>query len=170
MLGQLAKENIEVAEVILLDSHLPNYTLKVIEKTRGFIWAILSMVKIECTQKEVFEFSKKVLRQLKSKRKDFIYDFIVKKGGKIDKEFFYRMFSIYTSSMGVSYQLKNSQNVKTTLVTAKQKASENKESMLDWTPYFKSIEVIESTGSHFELIKKPFVNIWKNTLDEKRRS
>ncbi len=163
MMRQLSGESIEVVEVILLDSHLPGHSLKILEKTQGFVLAVMSMMKIEVTKKEILDFAEKVVKKLKKTRADSIYDFLMDKGAKMNRAFFLRVFEIYNNSINVSYQLQDNFDVDAVLITARQTKG-SKQRTQDWTPYFNTIQVIESSGTHFELVKKPFVSKWKREL------
>ena len=168
MVKQLLKESITIKEVTLLDSYLPKASLRVKEKAHIFIVTMLNMLNIEIDEKDISKFVGTILKKAKKDRVNFIYEELKNKGGKIEKTFFIRLYTLCYNALSISYKVEGQMDEAAVLVIAKQVNQKNAQINQDWSPYFKTLQVVESTGSHFEIVKEPFIGKWKNDLKNKQ--
>jgi 3-oxoacyl-(acyl-carrier-protein) synthase/thioesterase domain-containing protein/acyl carrier protein len=160
LLQLLEAKSIQIEQVILIDSYANVLKTKLNERIAFFMYLLQEQLKLPTDKKEIMTFSQKVIKRPKKIRADLIYKYLTKKGAKIDKEFFSRMYLLYDTSMNIKYQLKEKLQTDIIFVKAKEGLFEEKDSSLDWSPYYKSVKIIESDGDHFSIVKAPFVSKW----------
>ena len=160
MLRQLQKEDVAVNRVILLDCHLEKKQRSVGDRIRTFLLGIGNMKDLpyDLTKTEVF--IRRVIRQPKSKRASLIYNYLTKNGMVIDQMFFERLYQLYDTSMNIKYQPEDKLPYDVSVIRAKNQLIDYNDRSLGWSPYYQSVEVIESEGNHFEIVQAPFVHKW----------
>ncbi|WP_103865513.1 SDR family NAD(P)-dependent oxidoreductase [Aquimarina sp. I32.4] len=164
LLGLLKNNNIEAKSIVLLDSYTNTLKMKSKERLAFFIHLLCEQLKLIVEEKEIIEYCQKISKRPRKNRIDLIYNFLIEKGAIINKEFFSRIYTLYDYSMSIKYKLKHKLPYDITLVKANESFSEFDDDALGWSSYYKSIEVINSPGDHFNIIKKPFLSEWINKL------
>ncbi|WP_452599228.1 thioesterase domain-containing protein, partial [Pontimicrobium sp. MEBiC01747] len=164
MIKQLLAKSITITEVILLDSYLPKKSLKVKEKMHIFISTIVTILNIKVSKKETTELVGKAIKKAKNDRESFIYNTLKNKGGKLEKAFFSRLYKVCYNALSISYNLEGQLSIEAVFVKVKQVQNKDTQTSQDWSPYFNTLQIIESSGSHFEMVKKPYVEKWKKNL------
>ena len=163
MLHQLTKTTIDVTDVIFIDSYAPKKVGKITEIYKGLLMSLATVVNIKIEVEEIAKFSKRVVKQPKHKRGEFVYNFIIAKGGNIDKEFYTRLFGVYINAMKVKPEFKEVVSKEIILIIANA-TPEKIEAKHGWSNYCSSVEVVATKNSHFELVRTSAIQKWKNQL------
>ena len=122
------------------------------------------MLNIKITEKDISKFVEAIIKRNKKDRVNFIYKELKNKGGKIEETFFTRLYTLCYNALSISYKVEGEFNEPAALVKAKQVNQKNVEINQDWSPYLKTIQVIESSGNHFEMVREPFISQCKNDI------
>ncbi|MEM9896903.1 MAG: amino acid adenylation domain-containing protein, partial [Bacteroidota bacterium] len=168
MLRQLQQEaTLTVEQVILIDCFPTIWKTRVEERIKEFILAICESFKLVHTKEEAQTFAKKLIRQPKPKRNRLLHEYLTEKGAIIAKEFFERLYHLYNTSMDINYRPKGKLDYEVTLIKAANSLIKNEDPTLGWSPYYRSVKIIESEGDHFEVVKAPFVSVWMEKVKSK---
>jgi amino acid adenylation domain-containing protein len=165
MLKQLAEQDIQVSEVILLDCHAPKKGIKITQMYQGMLHSLKALSGMQVTDIEMLDFAKRVAKKPKQRRQQSVYNFITSHEGILDEGLFNRLYQIYLNAMHVSYLNKELLDIEVTLVIAKA-TKRTISTQLGWTKYFTSIETIATKENHFDLVKKPHISSWKYKLEK----
>ncbi|KAA1246068.1 SDR family NAD(P)-dependent oxidoreductase [Aquimarina sp. RZ0] len=164
LLGLLKSKNIEVECIVLIDSYTNTLQMKSKEKIAFFIHLLCKQLQLAVEEKEIIEFCQKISKRPKKSRLNLIYNYLIEKEAKVNKKIFSLIYDLYTHSMNIKYNLSKKLQDNILLVKANTSFVEFDDHALGWSSYYKSVEVINSKGDHFNIIKKPFLNEWVSQL------
>ncbi|MEM8940399.1 MAG: hypothetical protein AAGC64_13755, partial [Bacteroidota bacterium] len=159
-----------VDRIFLLDSYAHTLTMmNQTEKHAFFLHLIGEQLQpqLSVDREEAQTFPQRLIRQPKHKRVNLLYDYLKDKGAIINKDFFQRLYHLYNTSMNITYRPKGKLDYEVTLIKAANPLIKNEDLTLGWSPYFRSVKVIESEGDHFEVVKAPFVSEWMKKVESK---
>ncbi|MEM8939113.1 MAG: phosphopantetheine-binding protein, partial [Bacteroidota bacterium] len=158
----------QIDGIFLLDSYA--HTLAMMNQTEKhtfFLYLMGAQLQLSMDKEEFRTFSKKLIRQPKHKRAGLMYDYLTEKGAVMEKAFFERLYHLYITSMHINYRPSGKLDYEVRLIKAANSLIENEDPTLSWSPYFRSVKVIESEGDHFEVVKAPFVSEWMKKVESK---
>jgi thioesterase domain-containing protein len=167
MIRQASKYNVNIKELILMDSYANAFSVGEGSQLRLFINILLDLTEIEIDAIELLIEETMRIPTANSKA-SHLYRKLKSVGLGVSKEFFHRIYSIATGALSIKYQYTDVLDIPVVLVKSKESLNPLTTENMGWEKCYANMNIIEGNGDHLTITQSPNCSKWLSKLGSVR--